>query len=160
MNLTYTLGDVQTASAILTASAEQLLARGQALWPPESLTPERLLKHYPQETWRVAWQNNEPVGTYCLLDADSFFWPDDPAGQALYLHKLGVHPASQGRGLAQELLSHAVDQTREAGRRYLKLDTAADRRKLRALYNAFGFEDVDERQVGNFYVVRMQLGVQ
>lgn len=150
---------MQAASAILTASAEQLRARGQALWPPETLTPERLLKHYPQETWRVAWQDAQPVATYCLLPADPYFWPDDPPGQAFYLHKLGVHPAAQGRGLALELLRHAAGQTREAGMQWLKLDTAADRVKLRALYNEFGFQDVDERQVGAYFVVRMQMPV-
>lgn len=160
MNLTYSSGDIEAASAILTASAEQLQARGQALWPPETLTPARLQKHYPPETWRVAWQAGQPVATYCLLPADPYFWPDDLPEQAFYLHKLGVHPAAQGRGLAQELLQLAAAETRSAGRPFLKLDTGADRQKLRALYNAFGFEDVDERQVGNFYVVRMQLGVQ
>lgn len=154
-----TVGDIQAASKVLVAAAQHLQQRGQALWPPEVLTPERLLKHYPQETWRVAWENDQPVGTFCLLRADPFFWPDDPAGEALYLHKLGVHPAAQGRGLALEMLRHAAEQTRDAGRPWLKLDTASNRSKLRALYNDFGFQDVDERQIGAYFVVRMQMRV-
>lgn len=158
-DLTFTTGDIAAASAVLTASAEQLLQRGQALWPPETLSVPRLLKHYPQDTWRVAWQQGQAVATCCLLESDRLFWPHDPPGQALYLHKLGVHPRAQGHGLAQDMLCQAVQETRAAGRPLLKLDTAADRAKLRALYRDFGFQEIDEVQVGPYLVVRMQLRV-
>ncbi len=157
--LTLSSGDLQTAAEVLTATARQLMERGQTLWPPESLTPERLQKHYPAETWRVAWQGGQAVGTFCLLPAHPFFWPEDAPGEALYLHKLGVHPDAQGQGLAQVLLRLAAQETREAGRTWLKLDTAAGRGKLRALYHSAGFEEVDEWQVGPYFVVRLRLKV-
>jgi ribosomal protein S18 acetylase RimI-like enzyme len=43
-------------------------------------------------------------------------WPDDPPGEALYLHKLAVHPSAQGQGLAHTLLREAARVTALAGR--------------------------------------------
>lgn len=157
MRLTFTRGDLAAASAVLIASASALVERGEALWPPSSLRPERLLRQYPREGWRVAWRAGQAVGAYVLLDADPLFWPEAPHGEALYLHKLGVHPAAQGQGLAHRLLAEAVRETREAGRPFLRLDTAATRPKLRTLYEAAGFRGVDEREVGGFRVVRYEL---
>lgn len=158
-SLQFTVGDVDAASTVLLASANHLITRGQTLWPPESLTPLRLLRHYPQHSWRVAWLNGEAVGAYSLLNHDPLFWPDDLPGQATYLHKLGVVPERQGQGLSRAVLQHAVQETRGAGRLWLKLDTASDRPKLRHLYTTFGFQEVGERQVGRFLVTLLQYPV-
>lgn len=157
--LTLTSGDVQTASAILMASAEALAARGQPLWPVQSLTPERLARYYPDSGWRVARQGDQAVGAYVLLEQDPPFWPDDAPGTALYLHKLAVHPAAQGGGLARLLLAEAVQETRRAGVPYLRLDTDSKRAKLQALYENFGFQNMGERQVGTYHVVLYSLNV-
>lgn len=156
-HLTYTQGDLAAASGILTATASRLAERGEPLWPLASLTPERLLRHYPAEGWRVAWQGGQAVGTFVLLPADPLFWPEDPLGEALYLHKLGVHPEAQGQNLSRLLLAEAARETRETGHSFLRLDTAANRPKLRALYEAAGFRRVDEREVKGFRVVRYEL---
>lgn len=155
--LSFTRGDIGAASGVLTATAARLTQRGEPLWPLPGLTPERLLRHYPLEAWRVAWRGGQAVGTFALLETDALFWPDDPPGEALYLHKLGVHPAAQGQGLARLLLDEAAGETRQTGRAFLRLDTAANRPKLRALYEAAGFRAVDEREVKGFVVVRYEL---
>lgn len=153
-------GDVRAASEVLQASAAHFAGRGLPLWLPEHLTPQALAQSYPDGSWRVLRQGTQPNACYCLLPTDPEFWPDDPEGQALYLHKLAVHPAAQGHGLARELLRLAVQETAAAGRPWLKLDTAANRPKLRALYTGFGFTEVGERQMDRFVVVLMQLRVQ
>lgn len=150
--LQMTWGDVQAASGVLIASASSLEQRGELLWPPASLTVEKLLRHYPAQTWRVCWQGAQAVACYCLLEADPLFWPDDSPGAALYLHKLAVHPEWQGRGLAQTLLTDAVQETRGRSVPLLKLDTATQRPKLRAIYEGFGFQNVGRREVRGFDV--------
>lgn len=157
--LTFTQGDLPAAAGVVAATARHQEALGRTLWPPESVTPERLARHYPAPSWHVAWREGRAVGAFSLLDADPPFWPDDPPGEALYLHKLAVHPSGQGQGLAHKLLEHAVQVTRESGRPWLKLDTAASRPALRRLYETFGFEPVDEREVFGFRVVLYRLPV-
>lgn len=154
--LTYTRGDLVAASALLVRVAQDRARRGEELWSAASLTPARLERHYPRESWRVAWHGGEAVGTYALLETDPFFWPDDPPGEAAYLHKLGVHPAWQGQGLSRTLLGHAAAEARALGRSFLRLDTAAARPRLRALYAAAGFREVDVVQAGPWHVARFE----
>jgi Acetyltransferase (GNAT) family. len=156
LELTYTLGDLDAASALLVRVAQDRVERGEELWPPRSLTPERLERYYPRPGWRVAWHGGEAVGTYVLLDADPLFWPDDPPGEAAYLHKLSVHPGWQGRGLSHTLLEHAAAEACALGRSFLRLDTAAERPRLRALYAAAGFREVDVVQAGSWRVARFE----
>ena len=159
-DLILTQGDDHAASGLLIAAALHLKTRGEPLWPENSLTPERLARHYPPECWRVAWRGDTPLACLCLLDADPLFWPDDTPDDALYLHKLAVHPDMQGQGLSDHMLRDAVRETRERGRRWLRLDTATARPKLRAIYEDFGFQHVGERTVGGFDVTLYQLRVQ
>ncbi|MFC3833174.1 MULTISPECIES: GNAT family N-acetyltransferase [Deinococcus] len=150
--LTVTSGDVDAASRILTAAALALEARGEPLWPPHTLTPERLLRHYPAASWRVAWDGALAAACLSLLPHDPLFWPDDAPGDALYLHKLAVHPDAQGRGLAAWMLDHAAREARVRGVGALRLDTATARPKLRALYEGHGFTPVGRRTVLGFDV--------
>ncbi|MEF2277995.1 GNAT family N-acetyltransferase [Deinococcus sp. YIM 134068] len=158
-DLTFTRGDVNAASRVLTATAANLAARGEPLWPVSSLTPERLTRSYPAEGWRVAWRGGVAVGAFVLLAENALFWPEDAPGAALYLHKLGIHPDAQGRHLAFQLLEEARRETRDTGLPFLRLDTATARPKLHALYEAAGFRRVDEREVRGFRVARYELRV-
>lgn len=153
----FTGGDSAAASGVLIAAALHLKARGEALWPESSLTPERLARYYPQGGWRVAWRGDVAVGCLCLLDTDPLFWPDDAANEALYLHKLAVHPDARGQGLSALLLREAARETAERGRPWLKLDTATARPKLRAIYEDFGFQNVGQRTVKGFDVTLYRL---
>lgn len=95
---------------------------------------EHLTKQYPPESFRLGWLGGQAAATMVLLDADPDFWPGALAGEALYLHKLGVPPEFQGQGLAQRMLEAAVSEARAGGRTVLRLDTTWNRPKLRAIY--------------------------
>lgn len=155
--LRWTTGDPHAAAHILQATAKSVIARGYPpLWPPESLTVEALALDYPADGWQVAWRGKQAVGCFVLMPEDPVFWPDKLAGEALYLHKLAVHPAAQGQGLNRHLLAHAEALARAAGRDWLRLDTDVMRPKLQAIYTGFGFETVDRRGVMGFEVFRYQ----
>lgn len=155
--LRFSSGDVAAASAVLTASALDRAERGEELWPPASLSPERLGRHYPPQGWTVAWRGEQALGCFVLLDDDPLFWPEAAPDEASYLHKLAVHPQAQGQGLAQVLLREAARQTAQRGRGLLRLDTAAARPRLRAVYERFGFRHVDDRLVRTWAVSRYEL---
>jgi GNAT superfamily N-acetyltransferase len=157
--VTLTTGDDVAASGVLIAAALHLKTRGEPLWPESSLTPGRLGRHYPPGGWRVAWRGDVALACLCLLDTDPLFWPDDPPDEALYLHKLAVHPDAQGQGLSALLLREAVLETLRRGRPWLKLDTATARPKLRAIYEDFGFQTVGQRDVKGFDVTLYRLPV-
>ncbi|ADY25892.1 GCN5-related N-acetyltransferase [Deinococcus proteolyticus MRP] len=155
--LRWTSGDPAAAALVLQATARSVLERGHPeLWPHETLTVAALAQDYPAEGWHIAWQGEQPVGCFVLMDPDPVFWAEKPAGEALYLHKLAVHPLAQGQELNRALLARAEQLTREADRRWLRLDTDVTRPKLQAIYTGFGFTAVDRQQVMGFEVFRYQ----
>jgi ribosomal protein S18 acetylase RimI-like enzyme len=51
-----------------------------------------------------------------------------------------------GEGLGGQLLDRAEDRTRQAGRRFLRLDCAADNERLRGCYRERGFVELGRRE--------------
>jgi GNAT superfamily N-acetyltransferase len=87
------------------------------------------------------------------------FWPDLDAADSAFVHRLAVRRAFAGQGISTALLEWAVDHARTLGKRYLRLDCDADRSRLRALYERFGFRLHSYRQVGSYYVSRYELQI-
>lgn len=150
---------LERCSALLIESARWARARGMPLWPEAQLSVAALTRHYRPEEFRLGWLNGEPVATMVMQREDRLFWPRAQAGEALYLHKLAVSRAHAGQGLAQAMLRAAVEETRAAGRPFLRLDTAAERPKLRAIYEDFGFQERGERELRGFRAVLYELRV-
>lgn len=146
-------------SPVLRASALSFEQRGLPMWTQDSLTPERLNAQYARGQGYLGCLESQPVAAMILIQKDSHFWPDDPAGEALYLHKLAVHPGWQGRGLGAQMIAAAILETRTTGRPWLRLDTAAERPKLRAVYEAQGFQLVREGQMDGWPIAWYELKV-
>ena len=62
----------------------------------------------------------------------------------------------KGQGISTALLAWSVERARAMGKRYLRLDCDAERAKLRALYERFGFRLHSYRQVTSYYVARYE----
>jgi GNAT superfamily N-acetyltransferase len=75
------------------------------------------------------------------------------------VHRLAIRRACAGQGISTALLEWAVDRARTLGKRYLRLDCDADRPRLRAFYERFGFRLHSYRQVGSYYVSRYELQI-
>ena len=145
---------------VLRASALACEARGLPMWAQDSLTTERLSIQYPGAQGRLGTLNDQAVAAILLVPGDPQFWPDDPPGEALYLHKLAVHPGRQGRGLSTPMIRAAVQATRAAERPWLRLDTDAERPKLRSLYERQGFLLVREGHMDGWPAAWYELRVE
>jgi GNAT superfamily N-acetyltransferase len=135
---------LSTLLPIMVATAQHCIEQNRPMWPVDSLTIERLERQYPAAQGYLGCMDAQVVATMILMGRDAEFWPDDSDGEALYLHKLTVHPAWQGQQLSAQMVQAATGYTRAAGRPWLRLDTAADRPKLRAIYERQGFRLVRE----------------
>jgi GNAT superfamily N-acetyltransferase len=107
----------------------------------------------------VAEDNRTVVGAIRFQLEDQLFWPDVDGADSAFVHRLAVRRSHAGRGISTALLQWAVNRARTLGKRCLRLDCDADRPRLRALYERFGFRLHSYRQVGPYYVSRYELQV-
>ena len=131
---------------------------GQPIWPLESFTVDDQREIAAAGEQVGGFEESEMVACMRLQKRDRIFWPDDPPGEALYLHKLAVRRASSGKGWTARMVDWAVGECRTENARALRLDTLANG-KLPAYYETLGFRLVDKRPllIERMPIVRMQL---
>jgi ribosomal protein S18 acetylase RimI-like enzyme len=137
-------------------AAQWLLDRGLPLWQPsifDECFVDDSLALGPIVGASIA---GGLAGVALLHWTDDVWWPDRPAGEAGYVHKIAVARAFAGRGVVTALIGECERRTREHGRSRIRLDTAADRPVLRALYERHGFAAVDLRYAASFHGVRYE----
>jgi GNAT superfamily N-acetyltransferase len=158
MRLVITRGtpdDVAETDALIRATAEWLIAKGEPLWGPNE-TSLHELKHVARIGELVVGRVAGDLATCMFLhDEDRLFWPHVAAGEALYIHRLAVARKFAGRGYAHAMLDWAADEARAKSRRFLRLD-CEPRAKLLSLYRGAGYQRIDPEpiQVREHFVVR------
>jgi GNAT superfamily N-acetyltransferase len=131
---------------------------GRPIWPLDGFTIEEHHVIAAAHEQVGGFEDSRMVACMRLQKRDDIFWPDDPPGEALYLHKLAVRRAASGKGWTARMVDWAVNECRKENARALRLDTVADS-KLPAYYESLGFHLVDKplMLVDEMYIVRLQL---
>jgi len=150
-----TLDDVAEADALIRATADWLIGRGEPLWGPNETSREELMRVAHSGELIVGRVLCELASCMYLHHEDRLFWPHARPGEAFYIHRLAVARPFAGRGYAHAMLEWAASEARARGRPYLRLD-CEPRAKLLALYASVGYRRVDSApiQVGEHFVVR------
>ena len=152
--------DVHAVVDVLTEAAawvEQL--DGTVMWVENELAIEHVAAEIDQQQFFVAECDGEIAGVIRFQLRDELFWPDLETDDSTFVHRIAVRRRCAGRGISTALLGWAVERTRSIGKRYLRLDCDADRARLRAMYERFGFRMHSHRQVGAYYVTRYEYDV-
>jgi GNAT superfamily N-acetyltransferase len=143
-------------AGVLTAAATRLAEKGIPLWTTAEVSEAAIAKHVQDGMYHLALEADQPVGVFRLQRTDPWFWPEIAEGTSLFLHKLAVLPAQQGRGFAHRLLEHACELAREDGRAYLRLDCMGGRPKLSAVYQQFGFRLHSRKEIAGHWFDRFE----
>jgi GNAT superfamily N-acetyltransferase len=151
--------DTEVVSDILEEAARWLERAGMAMWRDGELEPARIVTDVRAGLFFLAEYSGEPAGTVKFQLDDAVFWPDALQQDAAYIHRLAVRRRYAGTGLSTALLRWAVERTYALGRRYLRLDCAASRTRLRGIYERFGFRYHSDKQVGPYLVSRYEYEV-
>jgi GNAT superfamily N-acetyltransferase len=130
---------------------------GTTMWVEGELEEPRVRSETEAGMFVVAEVDGRIVGAVRFQLEDQLFWPDLDGRDSAFVHRLAVRRTHAGRGISMALLQWAVDRARGLGKRYLRLDCDAERPRLRALYERFGFRLHSYRQVGAYYVSRYEL---
>ena len=146
-------------SAILAEAADWLIARGMSMWQEGELAADSISADLADGLYYLAECDGVPAGTLRFQMSDPRFWPDVPQDEATYIHRLAVRRAFAGGRVSHLMLNWAAEQTAALGRSFVRLDCDADRTRLRAVYERFGFRYHSDRQVGPYLVARYELPV-
>jgi len=148
--------DVATVRDILREAADWLRASGRELWREDELTESLVATDIASGTVFLAFVDGEPAATLRFQLSDEVFWPDVPADESTFVHRLAVRRLYAGGSLSTALLQWAVDRTATLGRGFLRLDCDHSRARLRGIYERFGFRWHSDRRAGPFHVARYE----
>jgi len=148
------------AVAILREAAQWLVDIGRPLWPVDGFDVEAFRCAALARELVLGFEQSNAVACLLLQARDAIYWPNDALGEALYVHKMAVRRAAAGQQWSRRLIAWASAQAREAGARFLRLDTA-DRGELISLYERYGFHLIDAapQPFGSQMIVRLQLHI-
>ena len=145
---------VPEADVLIREAADWLIAKGEPLWGPNETSYEELVRFTQAGELVTGRIDGALAACMYLHNQDRLFWPDDPPGEAFYIHRLAVARKYAGCGYAHEMLAWAEAESRRARRPYLRLD-CEPRPKLLNLYRSAGFVPVDPgpiEVIGHFVV--------
>lgn len=143
MELTLIPGQPEQAMALIREVAAWGRERGLRVWPDEWLTPEELLTDEAgPENFYVGRLDGEDACAFLLQWSDRAWWPDAPAFEAGYLHKLCVRRRFAHRGMTARVVEAVKTECARRGIRRLRLDTGAEETAVRDIYLSAGLEIV------------------
>jgi GNAT superfamily N-acetyltransferase len=88
------------------------------------------------------------LGYFSLALADPLIWEGKEQGDAIYIHRMCVNPASKGHNFAGTVFIWASGYATGSGRKFLRMDTWADNERLINYYVSCGFQHIGNRQLG------------
>jgi GNAT superfamily N-acetyltransferase len=149
--------DTAAIVEMLHEAAQWVDALGVVMWEAGELDADTIAADVAAGQFVIAEHGAESAGALRFQTEDLLFWPDIPQAGSAFVHRLVVRRRYKGQGVSASLLQWSADRARALGRMHLRLDCDADRPKLRALYERFGFRFHSYRQVGPYFVARYEL---
>lgn len=87
--------------------------------------------------WLVM-KEGKPIG-YCGIERRKLF----SGGTMYWIKELGVHTDERGEGIATDLLSHTIEEVRDAGGKEIYIDTHS-KNPAKELYEKLGFHTIEK----------------
>jgi GNAT superfamily N-acetyltransferase len=147
----------QTAevSEVLQEAANWLIEKGEKLWEPSELAPEKIKSQVESGIFWLAKIEGETVGCLRFQTEDKEYWDDVPHFDSAFVHRVAVKRSYAGKGVAAAMLDWAKNRAKSLGKIYLRLD-CGKREKLCRFYESEGFEFHSEKTRNPYPVVRYE----
>ncbi|MEO7140867.1 MAG: GNAT family N-acetyltransferase [Ferruginibacter sp.] len=80
---------------------------------------------------------------------DKAIWREKDQHDAIYLHRIVVHPHHKGQRLFETVLNWVTAVAKDKNLRFIRMDTWADNKKLIRYYESFGFIFIEYIKTSN-----------
>src|SRR5688572_5549246 len=88
--------DIATVDRMIREAAAWVDALGVVMWEDGELVAARIAAEVTAGQFHLAEIDGEPAGAVRFQLEDPLFWPDRPAGEAAFIHRLVVRRAFRG----------------------------------------------------------------
>jgi GNAT superfamily N-acetyltransferase len=131
--------DIDVVLGILDEAASWIIEQElPSVWRPGGFSRQAFLEQISRGEVHIGLVDEKPAGTLTLQWSDPIFWGERPL-DAGYVHKLAVRPTYAGQNIGLAMLRWAEAETRNKGKRILRLNCLAEDRKIRNYYQQAGF---------------------
>jgi len=153
------LGDASMISSIYVEANHWAKQIHELLWDESEISENEIEKWIEKGEMFVAKLNGEIVGAMKLQDEDGHYWPEIPANESLFLHRLAIRRSVSSLGISGRLINWAKEYAISRSKQYLRLDTGSDLVRLCAFYESKGFVKHSLLNVGTHLAARYEMKV-
>ena len=130
------------------ACGQHLIDQGIYQWNEHYPSEDAFKTDIAREELYVLFEAGALIGTIALStfmdpEYESVGWLT-PNENNLYVHRLAITPACQGKGFAQELMSFAESFARKAHFTSIRLDTFSQNKRNQTFYEQRGYTRLEE----------------
>ena len=142
--------DIDTIMAITKACAKHMISKGIYQWNEHYPNRDAFVKDVKRNELFVLEINGEIMGSLVISTLmDNEYQPIDWLTENknnIYIHRLAVHPAFQGKGYAQQLMDFAEAYAIENNYTSIRLDTFSQNKRNQNFYELRGY-----KRLGDIY---------
>ena len=140
--------DIPQIKKITEACAQHMIANGIYQWNENYPSLAVLTADVKAKTVYVYLDQKEIIATVMFsMEMDDFYFEVDwltPDAKQLYVHRLAVHPAYQGHGIARRLMDFGEALAKEKKCLSVRLDTFSQNPRNNRFYQARKYQQVGQ----------------
>src|SRR5690349_15802615 len=89
--------------------------------------------------WKIM-EGNEIACIFMIAYEDPYIWGERNNDPSIYIHRIVTNPAFRGRQYMRSIVEWAKEHAKATGKRFVRMDTWGDNKKLTDYYIGYGFK--------------------
>lgn len=89
--------------------------------------------------WKIVIEG-EIACIFAITFNDPLIWKEKDIDPSIYIHRIVTHPHFRGRGFVKEIIKWARNYAQKLGKKFIRIDTWGDNKKINDYYKSCGFE--------------------
>lgn len=147
-----TVEDTEALLSLMEDTRKFKLSLGDEAWGDYPFTGNDVALRLKSNGCYVAELGNRLAGSISLIWDDEHNWGDEGKDKAAgYIHGLMVSKDFRGKDLGKHMINWAIEQVKDTGRPFVRLDCRADNKGLCKYYEDMGFKRVKTQESTDFY---------
>ncbi len=139
--------DIPEILALTKACAKSMIDKGIYQWNEHYPSASAFEQDIDRNELSVLKKDTAIIGTIVVSTIMDKEYEDvewlTPSKDNIYIHRLAVHPAMQGKGYARKMMDYAYQFAQQAGAPSIRLDTFSQNKRNQKFYEARGYKRLD-----------------